>query len=332
LFVNKNNFFSFILVLIPLGLLATFRYPGLTPDTLSYYNLTPKILYENSTIVEPFHKYLTLFFGIFPISNYFLTSLTFLTYYVLFIAALKQAFKALPMQNTILFATLLQVFVYLNLVQMRWGLACVILIYACQLEKRLKIKRILTVLFAASIHYFAILFIFLPFIKVKGGKIWMLFFLPILLLLFSASVVIDWITDLMKFVGNYGVPSISHVSLKLEYYFKRISVRDNMFNIFNLFNFASYMMIIILRAKNIYLESIKNLIVPFLVLLSLYVFFLDIPIFSRRIMLLQTIFAVPIFFVCCLKFRPSLFVYFIGITLCTVSFVNISFIKGMLRI
>ena len=330
--LNRNNILFFILVLIPLGFLATFRYPGLTPDTLSYYNLTTTIISGSTNVTEPFHQYVTSFLSIIPLPYYYLTNLTFFIYYVLFILALRQSYKTLPMQNSILFATLLQIFVYLNLVQMRWGLACAILMYSCQIKRTHTIKSILAIIFASCIHYFAILFIFLPFIKLKDRSSWIIIFLPIIFFFFSTPVIIVWIIDITKLISSYSPSDLSYVVLKLEYYINRIHLRDNFFNIFNAFNFITYMMIVILKIKNIHLDNLKNLIGPFLLLLSLHIFFIDIPIFSRRIMLLQTLFAVPIFFTCCLKFRPILFVYFVGMSLCAVSFVNIAFIKGLLRI
>ena len=330
---NINYHYFFILFLSVIVIIATLRYPGLTPDTLSYFLYTDFIRNGNITIVEPFHVLITLSLINLGFSNELTTQCVFMIYIILTLFFLSKAYFGLPNRYLVMCLAILQTYIYLNLVQMRWGLASSILLYSLSLPEKKITKSFVLLAFASTVHYFSLLFTFIVLLKPRlfSLRIWIaipfvFLFLPKAL---NSNLLLLFVESLQQI---FDLNFLSYIYYKLDFYFERIVDRDNVFTLFNAFNFSSFAILSICIINNKDLGPILRFIPGFAMLLSLYFLFLDIPIFSRRIMIFQLLFAAPVFVYCIRFFKPSLLFLFFGISLSVASFFNIAFIKSLVRI
>ena len=329
--INYHNFF--VLFSSVLIIIATLRYPGLTPDTLSYFLFTNSIRNGNIAIVEPFHVLITISLINLGFSNELTTQCVFMIYIILTLFFLSKAYFGLPNRYLVMCLVILQTYVYLNLVQMRWGLASSILLYSLSLSEKKFTKSFALLAFASTVHYFSLLFSFIVFLKPRlfSLRIWIAIPLAFLFLpkTLSSSFILLFVEGLQQI---FDLNFLFYIYSKLDFYFSKNVVRDNVFTLFNAFTFSSFAILSICIINNKDLGPIHRFIPGFAILLSLYFLFLDIPIFSRRIMIFQLLFAAPVFVYCIRFFKPSLLFLFFGISLSVASFLNIAFIKSLVRI
>lgn len=329
-YYNSNqSIFLFLLLLI---LIATFRYPGMTPDTISYYEYTNSISVGDLNLIEPFHFAITHFFLRLGLSSVIVTKLVFALYSALSFYFLVKAYHSLPNRQFILIIVVLQTFIYLGLVQMRWGLATAILVYALSNQNFGLTKSALLVSCAGLVHYFAFMFVFISLINRKFVPLKLWLSLPIIFYFLSPGLNPENVNYILQYLQNLSIFDFTLIISKLDFYLSRSSKLDNIYNLFNLFTFLSYAMACWCVVRSIDISTFVKFIPPFCALICMYFIFLPIPIFSRRIMILLLLFSAPIFVCSARYFKPSYFVAFVGLSLSIISFINIGFVKGLVRI
>lgn len=216
----------------------------------------------------------------------------------------------------------------------RFGLATSILVYVLSNPRLGYMKSVFWLLCAGLVHYFSFLFaiIFLINREFVSIKLWLC--LPVVFYVFPTLLNAEKIMDILLYVQPYSILDLTFILTKLTYYFDvdRTAILDNIYNLFNVFTLMAYIMACWCVIKSINITVVSRFVPPFCILLCLYFVLLPVPIFSRRIMLLLLIFSAPIFVCLARFFKPSLFVVFVGLSLSFASFINIGFIKGLIRI
>ena len=217
---------------------------------------------------------------------------------------------------------------------MRWGLATSILVYVLSNQRLGYMKSVFLLIFAGSVHYFSILFaiIFLINREFVSIKLWLS--LPVVFYMFPTVFNTQNLMDIFLYIEPYSILDLTFILIKLNYYFDvdRTLILDNIYNLFNVFTLMAYVMACFCVIKSIDITVVARFIPPFCILLCLYFVLLPVPIFSRRIMLLLLVFSAPIFVCLARYFKPTLFVVFVGLSLSFASFINIGFVKELIRI
>lgn len=335
--VNRQNSSSLnaalgIVLLLPLVMLATFRYPGMTPDTLSYYLITSDIYSSQNEPIEPFHIVIVKLFQLAGFDSEATTQLVFFAYIFLSLFSLYKAFcrygnVVLSMLIYILFS-----YVYLNLVQMRWGLSVALILWAISELNTSRIRSTLLLSLSFCVHFYS--FIALPILLFSSARPNRLiyFTIPLLGLLvakvFTSELLLS-IIEVLVVTTTHGASDF-YVVNKLLFYAERSEARDNRLNLFTLMIFFSYY-VILLNLKLVANDSVITLFKIVGLFIFFYLAFYTIPIVSRRIMLMLVVLSIPLAIYAGYCLRAKMLTKYFLVMYSAASFYNIAFVHGLLR-
>ena len=284
------NSIIFILLLI---LVAFFRPYHIIPDTISYYRATISFLKGEISGYDVLHNFLLRIFAFDSFDPELSTRLIFFAYCSLSLLFLYLAFRKLPSSFASLTIYSLTSFVYLNLVQIRWGLAVAVSLFLVLCPTEFGI--LLTILFLLISHSGSLILL-PPFLfsrllsNISSRTMFVLF------IVFSILSLLLVRSDLALSLSLYLSSSLpeSQLSLldKAQFYLERSFVKDSFFN--TLFIFSTFTLVLS-KVKSQSLPSVANRLSTALYILILeYVLFFFIPIFSRRILSSMVVFAIPL--------------------------------------
>ena len=329
--IKKSIFFlvtSFLIVI------ATFRAPGITPDTLTYFSLTKNFLNSYSLTQEPFHYFLLSILKFFEFNYYTSTQVVFFVYVSISVIALNTAYNAFKIESKLpLFLYFFTSFLYLNLIQIRWGLAVALIVLAISQLKISRFRSLIFLLIAPFVHTFAI--IALPVFLIFRFKLSLLLYiiLPITGIFlgkyFDVKIVINFISNLnYDIIANYK----NNIIVKLQYYFDmdRIILKDNPINLMFIFFISSYCLSVLkskLVNNSIFFIYLNTLCFG----IFMYLFFVDVSIFSRRISYLLVPIAAPLLVYSSYFYKYGLIIRVYGLLFSILICINFVFLKGLVR-
>lgn len=336
--MTKHNSLSLnvllgIAALLPLILLATFRYPGMTPDTLSYFEITNDIFSESGSSIEPFHYLLVVALRHVGFDAALATTIIFFIYISLSYFALYRGFSRFSYTSFILVVYSLFSYVYLNLVQMRWGLAIALIVWALSQLTVSRFRSLLLLFFAIMVHYYSLIAFFFVFLSRSAPNKLFYFSLPFVGFVFSEYFTPEYLTAMIELVFGTAAMGATefHVVNKVLFYAERSEIKDNLFNSYTIFSLTSYFGAL-LFSKRLDFISINLFIKVVGFFLFLFFAFHSIPILSRRVMLMLVVFSIPLALFVGNRFRPKGITQMALLIYASIAFVNLSFFHGLLRL
>ena len=321
------NSIIFILLLI---LVAFFRPYHIIPDTISYYRATISFLKGEISGYDVLHNFLLRIFAFDSFDPELSTRLIFFAYCSLSLLFLYLAFRKLPSSFASLTIYSLTSFVYLNLVQIRWGLAVAVSLFLVLCPTEFGI--LLTILFLLISHSGSLILL-PPFLfsrllsNISSRTMFVLF------IVFSILSLLLVRSDLALSLSLY----LSSVCLNHNYlYWIKHSFTSNVHSLrihFSILSLSSTFTLVLSKVKSQSLPSVAHRLSTALYILILeYVLFFFIPIFSRRILSSMVVFSIPLLTCIISKSKNSTFYFSLLLLFAAAVFSRLYIFSGLIRL